>query len=207
MTTPPARLRPVRPEDADDLAALRVVCRRTGDAGEDATGRWADPDLLGDVWAVPYALHDPSLATLVEDAEGVGGYLVATADTLAFEAWARREWWPRVRADPRRQGLDPDGPDRALLAALGAPPGPRPWLPAHPAHLHVDLLPRLQGAGLGRRLVEHLVAALAARGVPGVHLGVAAANVRARGFYAATGFVPLEAPGAGDGIVLGRPVP
>src|SRR5690606_2707699 len=47
-------------------------------------------------------------------------------------------------------------------------------LTTHPAHLHIDLLPQLQRRGLGSRLLDTLRAALADRGVPGVHLGYAA---------------------------------
>lgn len=39
----------------------------------------------------------------------------------------------------------------------------------YPAHLHVDLLPRAQGHGVGQRLMAALFARLAAFGAPGVH--------------------------------------
>ncbi len=46
----------------------------------------------------------------------------------------------------------------------------------YPAHLHIDLLPELQGQGFGRRLIDTLRGALAERGVAAVHLGMDAAN-------------------------------
>ena len=61
----------------------------------------------------------------------------------------------------------------------------------YPAHLHIDLLPELQGLGFGRRLIDTLRAALAARGVAAVHLGMDAANTGARAFYARLGFHEL----------------
>jgi ribosomal protein S18 acetylase RimI-like enzyme len=61
----------------------------------------------------------------------------------------------------------------------------------YPAHLHIDLLPRLQGQGMGRRLIETLIAALRERGIPGLHLGLDAANTSARAFYDRLGFVEL----------------
>ena len=42
-------------------------------------------------------------------------------------------------------------PDRMLIAEVDA----------YPAHLHIDLLPELQGQGMGRRLIDTLRAALA----------------------------------------------
>jgi ribosomal protein S18 acetylase RimI-like enzyme len=73
---------------------------------------------------------------------------------------------------------------------------PASLIERYPAHLHIDLLPRVQGHGNGRRMIDVLVAALQAADVPGVHLGVAAANTRAIGFYEHVGFRTLH---AGDG--------
>jgi ribosomal protein S18 acetylase RimI-like enzyme len=74
----------------------------------------------------------------------------------------------------------------------------------YPAHLHVDLLPRAQGSGNGRRLVEHLFSRLRATGVRGIHLGVDADNERAVGFYRHLGMRPLRRqPG---GLLLGMPL-
>ena len=70
-----------------------------------------------------------------------------------------------------------------------------------PSHLHIDLLPRLQGGGHGRRLMDMQLAALRDRGSQGVHLNVNAANLRALGFYRHLGFAELHA--AGERRLLG----
>jgi GNAT superfamily N-acetyltransferase len=75
-------------------------------------------------------------------------------------------------------------------------------LHAYPAHLHIDLLPGLQGRGLGRRLIDRLRAALADRGVPAVHLGLDPANTGARAFYERLGFHELPSSRA-DAPLLG----
>ena len=67
-------------------------------------------------------------------------------------------------------------------------------LVAYPAHLHVDLLPRLQGQGWGRRVVESVLAGLTAAGATGVHLGVDQGNTGAQQFYLRLGFTELEGP-------------
>ena len=69
-------------------------------------------------------------------------------------------------------------------------------LAAYPAHLHIDLLPRAQRQGWGRRLINALCEALAERGVPGVHLQYDAANVNAGAFYQRLGFEEL--PGSNE---------
>ncbi len=180
-----ATLRPYHPSD---LPGMYRLCLLTGAAGEDATSLYRDPDLLGHVYCGPYPTADPGLTFVVADEQGVGGYVVATADTAAFDAWCEEHWWPTLRAQ-RPQAPDPgDGTQDHVLLAQVHHPDPTDVPADAPAHLHIDLLPRLQGQGWGRRLVDALAAALRARGVPGVHLGVAAANSRAIAFYEHLGF-------------------
>ncbi len=68
-----------------------------------------------------------------------------------------------------------------------------------PSELHIDLLPRLQSTGIGRRLVDTLLDALRVAGSSGVHFGVAATNDRAIGFYRHLGF---ERDAADDGVTF-----
>lgn len=176
-------LRTFRP---DDLAAMYRICLLTGDAGQDASALYRDPELVGHVYCAPYPAADPSLTLVVVDDDGVAGYLVGTADTVAFQAWAEGHWWPALR---ERYPLEPgDGSlDDQMIRHIHHPPTDAP--PAgYPAHLHIDLLPRLQGQGWGRRLIETFVGLLRERGVPGLHLGVDPRNLGGRAFYARLGF-------------------
>ena len=199
---PAVRLRPCTPHD---VAALSRTCLLTGDSGRDASALTDHPDLVGDVYATPYAVHDPGLVTVVEDDGGVAGYVIGCRDTAAFERWRETSWWPPLRA--RYPAPDHARPyDAALLRIVhgGASPATDPpdLLERFPAHLHIDLLPRIQGGGTGRRLIEHLERQLRAAGVPGVHLGVSALNSGAIAFYRRLGFTELAA--TEGGYVLGR---
>jgi len=189
-----------------DLAGLRDVCLRTGDLGEDATALTAWPDLVGDVYAAPYAVHDPALVTVVEHGGRVVGYVIGCRDTLVFEAWCEERWWPSLRERYPRPGPSTRPFDAPLLRQVHErPAAARPHLATHPAHLHVDLLPEAQGRGLGRTLLSHVVAQLLDAGAPGVHLGVGAANARAVAVYRRLGFELLVDPEPGAGsYVLGR---
>ena len=62
----------------------------------------------------------------------------------------------------------------------------------YPAHLHIDLLPQLQGLGCGRKLMEVFFNALRELEVPGLHLGVDSANEGAIKFYEKLGFSVLK---------------
>lgn len=165
-----------------DAPGMYSVCLRTADVGGDASHLHDNPDLLGHVYVGPYLAADPACCLALVDDAGVAGFVVATADTTAFERWRDEVWLPPLRAQyPIGSGT---GRDRALTALLHHPqPTPPALLAPYPAHLHIDLLPRVQGQGWGRRLIDELCDRLRSRGVTGLHLGVGVDNVRAIGFY------------------------
>ncbi|MDR2798699.1 MAG: GNAT family N-acetyltransferase, partial [Treponema sp.] len=80
-----------------------------------------------------------------------------------------------------------------------------PWWSSYPAHLHIDILPAIQGQGVGKALMHILSEALDRRGCPGVHLGVSKANTRVRAFYCKRGV--LDVRGTGTGPYAGEDPP
>jgi ribosomal protein S18 acetylase RimI-like enzyme len=62
-----------------------------------------------------------------------------------------------------------------------------------PSHMHIDLLPRIQARGIGRKLINTLVADLRDKGSPGLHLIVGDGNPEAVGFYRHVGFAEVSA--------------
>jgi len=172
------------------------LCLLTGEAGGDATSLYRNPDLLAHLYCGPYPIADPGLTFVVVDEHGLVGYIVATADTMGFDRWLAAHWWPTLRAQYPLDaaGRDPgDGTqDHVLVQRMHEWPvdDELPQFATHPAHMHIDLLPRAQGQGWGRRMVETLSDALRARGVPGLHLGVDDRNAGAIAFYEKAGFRP-----------------
>ena len=180
-----------------DLPGAYRVCLLTAAAGGDASARHGDPDLLGHVWAGPYLAFPDAVSRVIHDERGVAGYCLAVPDTASFEQWVERVWLPPLQARyPLGSGTTPD--DAALVERLHHQPRTDAALLAtHPAHLHVDLLPRLQGHGWGRRVMQAVLDDLAKAGAVGVHLGVDEANTPAQAFYERLGFTELTAsPGA-----------
>lgn len=176
----------------DDLARLREICVLTGAAGGDATGRWTSDDLLPDLFLEPYVTASPEWAWVVDLGDGPVGYLVAVPSTRRFVQWWQAKWSPWF-AD-RFPGLEHPRSPEEELQQRGIDPTVMliPELDEYPAHFHIDLLPAVQGQGLGRELVErHLVTALAEAGIPGVHVTTDPANVRAGRFYRSLGFEDL----------------
>lgn len=181
----------IRRATLQDLPGVYRVCLRTGDAGADATAIYRDPDLLGHVFVGPYVVGAPDLALVAADDEGIAGYCLAASDTTAFAAWAEREWWPPLRAlHPRRS----DGsPDAAVIELFHDPPtAPPNVVEEYPAHLHIDLLERVRGEGLGRLLIERQLDQLRAAGAPACHLAVAPTNDNAIEFYRHLGWSILR---------------
>jgi ribosomal protein S18 acetylase RimI-like enzyme len=187
-------IRPVRP---GDIPALYEIALITGDAGADATALYRDPELVGALYAVPYAVLEPQSAFVIEDEAGVAGYIVGTLDTPAFEARLEAQWWPALR----ERYADPAGnPAGWNLDEIGAwqihhprPASARLTEP-YPSHLHINLRPRLQGQGLGKAMIETWLAAMRKAGSRGVHLGVSVRNERGLAFYPKLGFTEFQWP-------------
>lgn len=196
-----------------DEAAAYHVCLKTGDYGNDGEHLYPeDPDALGRIFVGPYLAFEPQSSLILEDADGVCGYALAALDSRTFYARYESEWRPALC----RQFPDPTGdargwtPVQQVHHAYHHPDYfcPEPY-DAYPSHLHIDLLPRAQGRGYGRTMMERLMTLLRERGSPGVHLGLAAPNTRAFGFYERLGFRELARVGSGAdaciymGITLG----
>jgi ribosomal protein S18 acetylase RimI-like enzyme len=193
----------IRSYQPADRAGIYAVCVRTGAAGSDARGMYSTDDVIPDVWAGPYIDLQPDLAFVLDVDGSVAGYIIATADTRAFVELYTARWLPYLaerydRVDPpvtAEQRVLHDGftPGRMLIPEVGE----------FPAHLHIDLLPEVQGKGWGRRLIETLVNELRSRSVPGVHLGIDPANVKAAAFYERVGFHRLPS----DDSLFARKIP
>lgn len=196
----------VRPYRDGDLAAVYDICVRTADAGGDARGRHSSDLLMGDLFAAPYVTAEPEHAHVLDDGAGTAvGYVVGTADTAGFVRWYRDSWIPATAERCPRPPDPPLTPEHEMLALHHRPERMLvPELAAHPAHLHIDLLPAWQRQGWGRELLRSFLTGLRAAGVPHVHLGMLAANVAARAFYDRLGFAPLPVVDAGPLTYLGR---
>ncbi len=188
----------VRPFRPSDEAAVYAVCLQTADAGRDATALYDDPALPGHLYVGPYLTLEPELALMLEDGFGVCGYALAALDSHLFYERFQREWLPPLRGRYPTPNGDPSiwSASEAVRAQFHAPDifWPEPHAD-FPSHLHIDLLPRAQGQGNGRVLMDTLLTALRQRGSPGVHLGMHVANARALRFYTRLGFRELARRG------------
>lgn len=202
----------IRPARSDDRGAFYEVCLKTSDNGADGSHLHRDdPDALGHLYVGPYLELEPAFSHTLEDDQGVCGYCLGTPDSKCFYERFKLEWLPPIQAKLRPQAGNPANwtvteqlQDLLLHPEkfIQFPPAFAPF----PAHVHIDLLPRAQGQGWGRKLLELEMKQLRAAGAGGVHLAVATDNARAIGFYRKLGFTDLPAgPHApADTVFLGR---
>ena len=190
----------------DDRADVYDICLRTADDGGDAHELYArDLTLPGDLFAGPYVDLEPDFAFVLDDGERAAGYVLGTPDTAEFVRKLREVWVPKVGQDhPAPTGERADHVDEMRDFLHHPERLIRPELADYPAHLHIDLLPHVQRAGWGRRLIYTLLDALHEAQVPRVYLGMVRTNTAARAFYDRLGFHPIDVADPGVIDYLGR---
>ncbi|XP_062505490.1 protein O-GlcNAcase-like isoform X2 [Corticium candelabrum] len=190
---PSSRVFTVRPYRREDEALTYKVCLLTGDAGTDGTHLYPHyPDLLGKRYVGPYIHLCPDFAFVVEDEEGVCGYILGALDSRLFYEQYTKEWLPKLLSEhklPKKNKEDFTAED-SLVYDIHTE---ELFLPdelynQYPSHLHIDLIPRAQGLGVGKRMVQGLLSALKTQGSTGVFLEMAPKNDAARRFYYKLGF-------------------
>lgn len=192
MISAPFNLR--RAEPRDEPAAYDI-CVQTGDSGRGAAHLYLDdPRALGRIFVGPYLAMEPELAFVLEENQGVCGYLLGALDSHQFYDAYVKTWLPPVQAaHPEPKGDSSQWTPAQKVHYEYFHPDlflPEPYA-EYPSHAHIDLLPRAQGRGLGGDMMRTLLDALAAKGSPGVHLGLGEDNARAEKFYRKLGFHEL----------------
>ncbi len=186
--------------EPEDLDALYEISLATGLAGGDAAHLYEDKKLIGHIYSAPYALLDPELAMVAVDDQGVGGFVVGTHNTRAWEDRLEREWWPELRAhytEPAAtQGIIPTPDQRRISMIFHPERTPTQIVEDYPAHLHMNILPRLQNRGVGSKLLDDWLNMARSRGAEAVHVGVNRANLDAMRFWRRRNFdeVRTESP-------------
>jgi len=183
----------LRSANISDLPELLRVCLETGDSGKDATHLHNLPELVGDIYAAPYVLHQPEFAYVLLAEDNVVGYVLGVLDTQAFENELAEKYWSGAKAKYQQLEVKITPADQELLVALSRQGFSSADLTEKfPSHLHIDIVESHQGAGYGKAMIALLLAELKAAGSTGVHLRMSASNDRARAFYKKFGFAEVS---------------
>ena len=182
----------LRAANIADLPELRRICLETGDSGKDATHLHKLPELVGDIYVVPYVIHEPNFAYALLAENKVVGYLMGVLDTKSFENILVEKYWPIAKAKYEQIDFEITPSDQELLAELdkqGFSDGE--LIKKYPSHLHIDIVESHQSAGYGKSMISFLLSELKQAGSSGVHLHMSASNERARVFYKKFGFIEV----------------
>lgn len=186
----------IRQANSNDLDALYLICLKTGDMGSDASQQYLDPKMLGHIYAAPYLKYCPELTFVAEKNDTVLGYCVGTPDTYKFEAILEAEWWPSLRLkypklDQKTQEIWSQ--DERMCQMIHHPETiPQHVVDRAPAHLHMNLLPEIQGSGVGASLLESWMQKAAQLNISAVHIGAGAENERGVRFWEKQRFIDLD---------------
>ena len=183
----------VRKFQEEDRPGLYHICLATGDSGANAVHLYNQKDMLGEIYVGPYLSFQPDLSfTLIQD--GVSGYALAALDTTSFENILSKEWWPLILEKySNRSPENFNEREKNLFRYIQNPPlRSKEVISQYPSHLHIDLLEKAQGRGIGKAMMLLLLETLREQGSKGVHLGMGAQNDRAFIFYTKLGFTLLD---------------
>jgi len=177
-----------------DLNPFLEVCLKTSDSGADGSNLYNHKDLVGDIYAAPYLLHEPKFAYALEIAGKVTGYLLGALDTRLFEEILFAKYWPATQQKYKNSTVSASAGDKVLLAHLfNIGMTESDIVKKYPSHLHIDILESGQGRGYGKVMINHMLAQLKDAGSTGVHLHVSNKNYRAQEFYKKLGFTNFKA--------------
>jgi GNAT superfamily N-acetyltransferase len=151
-----------------DIPHLMEICLKTGDDGKDGTDCYSDPHFIGQLYALPYVIHNPELCMVVHEHEIPVGYILGTDDTKEFYRWMENQYLPTLR---RRYPSGMQCASRTEEFFLSLMHTDRSLVevdPRFPSHLHINLLPTAQGKGLGHQLITRFTEKLSELGSRGL---------------------------------------
>jgi ribosomal protein S18 acetylase RimI-like enzyme len=175
-----------------DIPHLMEICLKTGDDGKDGTDCYSDPHFIGQLYALPYVIHNPELCMVVHEHEIPVGYILGTDDTKEFYRWMENQYLPTLR---RRYPSGMQCASRTEEFFLSLMHTDRSLVevdPRFPSHLHINLLPTAQGKGLGHQLITRFTEKLSELGSRGAYLHTGPENGKAIAFYQRNGFEIIE---------------
>ncbi|MBN1646935.1 MAG: GNAT family N-acetyltransferase [Spirochaetales bacterium] len=182
----------IRQAQYSDLPYVYEICHRTGYNGKDASEQVSDRYIIGQYYAAPYIVYKKEHCFIAEKENIPCGYVLSAFSTEDFYRWMNNEWLPPLRerypADMKAKSVF----EKTLAGEISRNPELPEFISDYPSHLHIDLLPEIQGIGLGRQLMNQIINRLREDGSKGIHLGVSDKNEKAAGFYERLGFLKLK---------------
>lgn len=168
---------PIRPYEAKDRDNVRYICLNSdGPCDADEKGQ----HFLLTTYCDYYIEYEPHNCFVFADKnDRAVGYVLIAEDFETFKDVFLNEFKPRLADDADQKGT---------LESIQLHERNKE---NYPAHLHIDLLPEIQGKGIGTQMMKAALAHLAEKKCRGLTLTVWKHNRDAMRFYERLGFVPL----------------
>jgi ribosomal protein S18 acetylase RimI-like enzyme len=197
LAEPSGQVYRIRPYEPRDRLAVWRLAADTAFFGDPVEAFLDDRALFCDAFVAYYTDWEPEHIWVAEGSGAVVGYLTGCRDNQRRGHILRAHILPRVlwgligcryRIGHKtlRFGW------RGVLAWVQRA-GPHAALDRFPAHLHVNVATEVRGQGVGRALIEAMLAHFWGLGVPGVHVHTTSHNQAACHLYAKAGFYLLAA--------------
>lgn len=176
-----------------DLPYIYEICWKTGYNGGSIEDFFTDKYKLGHYFAAPYLHYELECCFVVTVDNIPKGYILGTTDTKGFTQWLNTRWLPSVRKlYSFEEGSELHSFEQFADKCLSEDTPLDPDLTDYPAHLHIDLLPELQGKGMGRKMMETFFKRCREKGADKLHLGVSKRNPAAIAFYQRLGMYAVK---------------
>lgn len=179
----------IRNAQIKDIPQMENICLVTGKAGSDASELYNNKRLLGQIYCTPYVMYDTTPCLVVaDDNDDVHGYIIGCFNTEKFYKWVNEEFFPNVDISGENKTEGEANLKSIIKKGLILSDIDKEYT----SHLHIDLLPSLQGQGMGRKLMEAFWDILKNNGVKKLSLGMSKENIGAFHFYQKLGFSILK---------------
>lgn len=188
----------IRNAEITDLPYLYDICLKTGYNGDDASHLYSDPWLVGQYYVAPYVVYDATNCLIAYDSDADYqkplGYIVGSDNTDMYYKWFYSTWTKHLQKIYGNCMVWKTDYEKWLIEGLYQENKVtnEALIDEFSGHLHIDLLPVLQGKGVGKRLLNEFSDTLLKKGCKGIHLGVSKKNQNAIGFYKKMEFKELQ---------------
>lgn len=134
----------VRPYTPQDEAAVYEICRRTCDDGMDGTEIFPNhPELIGDKLVRTFISLSPQYCFVVEDDQGICGYVLGALDSKEFKKAAEMNLFPVLREKyPKSEKTEGLTPAEEIICSFhnDTPSHPESLTTRHPSIIRMDML-------------------------------------------------------------------
>jgi protein O-GlcNAcase/histone acetyltransferase len=209
--TPEPFMCPVRPYTPADEGAVFNVCKELYSGFQENCDFCAYHDLVPDLLLGGFTTTSPAHCFILEDEEGICGYVVAAVDAKEYYKKLEIAYLPAMREKyslvEHQEELSP------AKDAIGSFYEFKPVLPEcvythHPSLVRIGVSPRCKDPSASRRLLAVAFAALKASGSRGVHipLHISEDTPVGKEFYAKHSFFNIHVADepTHDTVLLGR---